>query len=506
MSDHDGDDDEECWNALDSYRVKLISVIEPCRITPYLRQCKVLNNDDEEQILNDPNLVIRKRKVGVLLDLLQRRGHRGYEAFMESLELYYPELYKRITGQEPARVFSTIIDTAGESSLMHLLMNEVTKLQHAVKAEQKRNNELKQELVAREDEIKQLKVKESELHKLQDRVRKMKDEKESVSEELKKCKEESYDLAMKYAKLSEEKNEALMRTRDLQLEIERLKHHLMKAEDDCKVERKHTIRLRHAIELRPSPEAVLETQMENDLLKARIKELETSKKVDNQAESEKEKKYIQTLEDDQRLAWEQHQELVNTIYNQRKQLRQTEELRDKYIEEKEVCELKCMTLQKDSEMYKERTEAILRQMEEVAAERDEAIRTREEFHKQYSRSLIEKDAYRKQIRELGEKCDELQIELVRKEADILSLEMKLRKLFKEPLTPTSDFDDSSPRNSQVIQNIANGDLPGHQKCRIKKKIYAAYRRRRNIMLRSTSNQGVDWENVTGSDNTDTDVS
>lgn len=62
MSDYENDD--ECWSTLESFRVKLISIIDPSRITPYLRQCKVLNPDDEEQVLSDPNLVIRKRKVG----------------------------------------------------------------------------------------------------------------------------------------------------------------------------------------------------------------------------------------------------------------------------------------------------------------------------------------------------------------------------------------------------------------------------------------------------------
>ncbi|MEE6526349.1 hypothetical protein FKM82_026954, partial [Ascaphus truei] len=101
--------DEECWNKLELYRVKLTSVIDPNRITPYLRQCRVLNSDDEEQVFNDPNLVIRKRKVGVLLDILQRTGCKGYVAFLESLELYYPHLYKKITGKDPTRVFSMII-------------------------------------------------------------------------------------------------------------------------------------------------------------------------------------------------------------------------------------------------------------------------------------------------------------------------------------------------------------------------------------------------------------
>lgn len=50
---------------------------------------------------------------GVLLDILQRTGHKGYVAFLESLELYYPQLYKKVTGKEPTRVFSMIIGEAG---------------------------------------------------------------------------------------------------------------------------------------------------------------------------------------------------------------------------------------------------------------------------------------------------------------------------------------------------------------------------------------------------------
>lgn len=50
---------------------------------------------------------------GVLLDILQRTGHKGYVAFLESLELYYPQLYKKVTGKEPARVFSMIIGEDG---------------------------------------------------------------------------------------------------------------------------------------------------------------------------------------------------------------------------------------------------------------------------------------------------------------------------------------------------------------------------------------------------------
>lgn len=46
---------------------------------------------------------------GYLMDILRRRGKRGYEAFLEALEFYYPEHYTRLTGREPAQRCSMIL-------------------------------------------------------------------------------------------------------------------------------------------------------------------------------------------------------------------------------------------------------------------------------------------------------------------------------------------------------------------------------------------------------------
>ncbi|XP_053329345.1 caspase recruitment domain-containing protein 9 [Spea bombifrons] len=443
------DEDEGCWSKLEHYRVKLISIIDPNRITPYLRQCRVLNSDDEEQVFNDPNLVIRKRKVGVLLDILQKTGCKGYNAFLESLELYYPNLYKKITGNEPSRVFSMIIDTAGESSLTQLLMNEMLKLQQVIQEERQNYKKLNMLLCEKEDTIRQMQLKDSELKKHQERVQKMKEERDNFSKELKKCKDENYDLAMRFASQSEEKNSALMKNRDLQLEIEKLKHNLMRAEDDCQLERRQTSKLKNAIEKRPSPDHIDELERENRLLKAKILELENpTQKVSKEVTGEKTKMYIHTLENERRQALEQYQDMVNKMYTLRMTLRQAEDLRDRYLEEKEVLELQCTTLKNDSKMYKERIEAILQQMEEVCIERDQAIATREDFHKHYSKSLMDKDVYRRQIRELGEKCDDLQIQLIRSDGKLLAVETKLKRM--ESLVQSSDMDDISSRSSQEI--------------------------------------------------------
>ncbi|NXA73261.1 CARD9 protein, partial [Thryothorus ludovicianus] len=547
------DNDEMCWNNLENFRVKLISVIDPSRITPYLRQCKVLSPDDEEQVLNDPSLVMRKRKAGVLLDILQRTGHKGFEAFMESLELYYPQLYKKITGKEPSRVFSMIIDTAGESGLSQVLMNEIMKLQSAVQEERRKAQELTVWLHSKEDTLREMWVRDSLLRKHQERAQRMKEERDSLSKELRKCKDENYELALSYAKQSEEKSAALMKNRDLLLEIDQLKHSLMKAEDDCKLERKHTMKLKHAIEQRPSHEVVWEIQQEKELLLAKNQELENTLQVGEVVEEQNLEKSLskETVENDCSQTVEERRELVNTIYSLRKELRRAKVLQDKFAEEKEMLELQCTSLRKDSQMYKKRIEAVLQQMEEVASERDQALLTREQFHMQYSKNLVERDAYRKQIRELGERCDEMQLQLFQKESQLLATEAKLKRLQLELPTLTSDLDDTSSRDSQefsmaqahfsdikksrgskavtespevlsvghsygIIKNLLVLDSAGsnlmlthlaEKERRRMKDCFERYRRKR-AMRRALKDRHheADWENTSGSDNTDTEGS
>ncbi|XP_054853266.1 caspase recruitment domain-containing protein 9 isoform X1 [Eublepharis macularius] len=348
-----------------------------------------------------------------------------------------------------------IIDTAGESSLTELLMKEITKLQGTLREERQTVQELHVLLHTKDDLIKEMRVRDSVLRKHQERVHKMKEERDNLSKELKQCKDENYELAMSYAKQSEEKNVALMKNRDLQLEIDCLRHSLSKAEDDCKLQRKHTLKLKHAMAQRPSHEAVWEIQREKDLLLAKNKELESTLQVSKKSSSEKESTSGQALEAERARMLGEHQKLVNALYDLRQMLRGTEEMRDKLVEEKEMLELRCVSLQNDNRIYQDRIEAVLRQMEEVAAERDQALLTQEAFHKQYCKSLVDKDVYRKQIRELGERCDELQLQLFQKEGQLLSAEAKMKRLHLDPSTLTSDLEETSSRSSQEITPCGN---------------------------------------------------
>ncbi|KAF6080690.1 caspase recruitment domain family member 11 [Phyllostomus discolor] len=439
------DEEDALWENVECNRHMLSRYINPAKLTPYLRQCKVIDEQDEDEVLNAPMLPSKINRAGRLLDILHTKGQRGYVVFLESLEFYYPELYKLVTGKEPTRRFSTIVVEEGHEGLTHFLMNEVIKLQQQMKAKDLQRCELLAKSRQLEDEKKQLTLTQVELLTFQDRYYKMKEERDSYNDELVKVKDDNYNLAMRYAQLSEEKNMAVIRSRDLQLEIDQLKHRLNKMEEECKLERNQSLKLKNDIENRPKREQVLELERENEMLKTKIQELQSIIQAGKRSLPDSDKAILDILEHDRKEALEDRQELVNKIYNLQEEVRQAEELRDKYLEEREDLELKCSTLGKDCEMYKHRMNTVMLQLEEVERERDQAFHSRDEAQTQYSQCLIEKDKYRKQIRELEEKIDEMRIEMVRREACIVNLESKLRRLSRD----SGSLDQSLPRNLPV---------------------------------------------------------
>ncbi|XP_035511613.1 caspase recruitment domain-containing protein 11 isoform X2 [Morone saxatilis] len=422
-------DVEALWEKVECKRYELCRIISPAKLTPYLRQCKVLDEQDEDEILNSMLLVSKANRTSRLLDILHTKGERGYVAFLESLEFYYPDLYKLVTGNDPTRRFSTIVVEEGHEGLTQFLMNEVMKLQQQSKVKTLQHVELSRKNCTLEDEQKKLRLANQELQAFQQRYNKLREERNSYSDELLRVKDENYKLAMRYATLSEEKNMAVMRSRDLQLEIDQLKHRLNKVEEECKMERRQSLKLKNDIENRPKREQIFELERENEMLKIKLQELQSIIQPGPLPASDK--AILDILEHDRQEALEDRQDLVNRLYNLHEEVRQAEELRDKYLEEKEDLELKSSTLQKDCEMYRHRMDTITIQLEEVEKERDQAFRARDEAQHHFSQSLLDKDKYRKQIRELEEKSDELHIEIVRKEAKLATLESRLRRLSKD---------------------------------------------------------------------------
>ena len=56
------DDVEELWEKVESKRYDLSRSISPAKLTPYLRQCKVLDEQDEDEILNSLLLVSKANR------------------------------------------------------------------------------------------------------------------------------------------------------------------------------------------------------------------------------------------------------------------------------------------------------------------------------------------------------------------------------------------------------------------------------------------------------------
>uniref|UniRef100_A0A8D2PAT0 Caspase recruitment domain family member 10 n=1 Tax=Zosterops lateralis melanops TaxID=1220523 RepID=A0A8D2PAT0_ZOSLA len=418
------------WEKIESARHQLTRSLNPAKLTPYLRQCRVIDEQDEEEVLNSCRFPCKSNQTGYLMDILRRRGKRGYEAFLESLEFYYPEHYMRLTGREPAQRCSMILDEEGPEGLTQFLMMEVKKVraqrkEHLLKEHQLqvKNQALEQEQVRLEQQLK-------ELLKVQERCQRLREEWDSNSVELLRLKDENYMMAMRYAQLCEEKNMAVLRSRDLQLLVDQLKCKVSSLEEECSLLQKQpSAPPQQEAEEQGHPDTVSELWAENQRLKASLQELQGMLQVPTRAGQApgSEQILLDILEHDWKEAQDDRQDLCKKLNSLQNELQWAEELRDKYLQEVEDLQLKYRTLQKDCDLYKHRMNTVLLQLEEIEKERDQAIQSRDGVQLQYSQSLIEKDHYRKRVRALEEERDELLSKLSQAEGLNSTLQAQLQR-------------------------------------------------------------------------------
>lgn len=57
-------DEETLWDMTESHRWEIVRSICPSRLTPYLRQAKVLGQLDEEEVLHSPRFTNTAMRVG----------------------------------------------------------------------------------------------------------------------------------------------------------------------------------------------------------------------------------------------------------------------------------------------------------------------------------------------------------------------------------------------------------------------------------------------------------
>lgn len=71
-------DEELLWDMLESHRCRIVQSICPSRLTPYLRQAKVLGQLDEEEILHSSRFTNSAMRVGESIAINPSSRHWGH--------------------------------------------------------------------------------------------------------------------------------------------------------------------------------------------------------------------------------------------------------------------------------------------------------------------------------------------------------------------------------------------------------------------------------------------
>ncbi|XP_048467062.1 caspase recruitment domain-containing protein 14-like [Rhincodon typus] len=391
-------DEESIWDLIESQRHIITSKVRPCHITPFLRQCRVIGETDEEEILFAPHLNHRYMRTGHMLDLLRTRGKKGGLAFLESLGFYNPEIYTLITGKEPTRDCSSMLVEKGNLDLIQFLMNEVMKAQKWLGEEKYHRHRLQDKFRSLEDQNQQLKTELKGLKTAEANLSRIKMDWNHHHDEMIRLKEESYQILMRYTNTLREKEMSVTRSRELYQQVDDLRMENKKLKLEFDVERRMSSKLREAF--KPKEDQLLNLKGEIDKLRSRIQELQINPVTIDMLEQER----VEALED--------KQDLMKEISSLRLELDQAERLRNEYLDEKENMLMECATLKIDCDMYKDKITSLQTQVLELQKERDEAYSARDEAQLQISKTIMDKDLCRRQVIELQDTYRELNKELL----------------------------------------------------------------------------------------------
>ncbi|XP_059125836.1 caspase recruitment domain-containing protein 14 [Peromyscus eremicus] len=395
-------DEEMLWDMLESHRCKIVQSICPSRLTPYLRQAKVLGQLDEEEVLHSPRFTNSAMRVGHLLDLLKARGKNGAVAFLESLKFHNPDVYTLVTGLQPDIDFSTFSGLMETSKLTECLAGAISSLQEELAQEKaqkemllRRCQQLKERLglaEARAEGLLQLEVDHS----------RMKREVSAHFHEVLKLKDEMLNLSLHYSNALREKELAATRCHSLQEELYLVKQELQRASLVSSCERESRERsLRLASDLECEGEELNRLKEENEKLRSMTFSLV-------------EKDILEQSLDEAR---ESKQELVDRIHSLRERAVAAERQQKQYWEEKEQTLLQFRKTQVDCELYREKMTTLQGQVAELQKERDQAYTARDGAQMEMSQRLVEKDALRRRVFELTEQVCELRTQLRRLQAE-----------------------------------------------------------------------------------------
>ncbi|KAB0395081.1 hypothetical protein E2I00_003442 [Balaenoptera physalus] len=355
-------EEEMLWEMMEDHRCRIVRSICPSRLTPYLRQAKVLDQLDEEEVLHSPRFTNTAMRVGHLLDLLKTRGKNGAIAFLESLKFHNPDVYTLVTGLQPSVDFTNF---SGKSWVFDQLQEYLGQAE------------------ARAEALRQLEADHG----------RMKREVSAHFHEVLKLKDEMLSLSLHYSNALQEKDLAATRCRGLQEELYLMKQELQREKMSSSCEREFRERsLKMTNDLEPGDEELSRLKEENERLRSLTFSL-----------AEKD-----ILEQNLDEALESRQELVNRIHSLREQAMAAERQR------KQKTKVDC-------EIYKEKMNVLQSQVVELQKERDQAYSARDGSQLEMSQNLAEKDALRRKVFELTNQVCELRQQVQRLQAQAESL-------------------------------------------------------------------------------------
>ncbi|XP_069808357.1 caspase recruitment domain-containing protein 14 isoform X2 [Dendropsophus ebraccatus] len=459
-------EEEELWEMIEKHRYKIVQRLSPERLTPYLRQAKVIDAMDEEDILHCARFSTRAMRLGYLLDVLHTRGKNGGIAFLESLMLVNPKLYTLITGKEANKdpnSFTKLIDI---SQLSAFLMNTLSSLQEELMQEKQLKGTLLHHLHKMREKQQQLKEEGECMRSMEHENQRLHREMDAQSQMLSKLKDEQYELSMRYSHALQEKDSVQSRIAELQEQFYSVKEELHRVKMELQVAQSWTSRVQCEEELQ-----VL--QKENGMLKERLEGQHKMVEQDAQNQCSDE-----TLTDSE--------ELMAELRAARKKIAAGEASEMQWKEEKETILQECRHLQDNYDILKKKTEAFHEQFSELQKERDQAYRARDMVQAEISQFLNEKDSLRKQVMNLTE-CNselrqqirsleaQLQIGMMRKHCQELTEQLNIcqqskhqRLVRMDAICPSDDGDKGSSCSvSESWQDLGcqtSSDHGGHISC------------------------------------------
>ncbi|XP_047401912.1 caspase recruitment domain-containing protein 14 isoform X3 [Sciurus carolinensis] len=414
-------DEETLWEMMESHRYKIVRSICPSRLTPYLRQAKVLGQLDEEEVLHSPRFTNSAMRVGHLLDLLKTRGKNGAIAFLESLKFHNPDVYTLVTGLQPDVDVSNFSGLMETSKLTECLAGAIGSLQEELAQEKAQREALLRQCQRLQERLGLAEARAQGLSQLEADHSRMKRELSAHFHEVLKLKDEMLSLSLHYSNALQEKELATSRARTLQEELYLAKQELQRAHLVSSCEREFRERsLKMASDLEAGSEELTLLREENEKLRSLTFSL---------AERD-------ILEQNLDEALESKQELVDRIHSLRERAAAAERQQKQYWEEKEQTLLQFRKTQVDCELYREKMNTLQGQVAELQKERDQAYSARDRAQLAISQSLTEKDALRRRVFELT--------------AQVCELRTQFCKLQAEPATGEAEARAPCPRGKQRL--------------------------------------------------------